>query len=228
MVQRLQGEDSEAASEALEQFCRSYWFPLYAYVRRRGRAAQDAEDLPQAFFAQLLRRESLIKIDQESGRVRSYLLGAMKNFVNQAHRDAKALKRGGGVEVIPLDLSGAEERFGAEPAGPEGSEEDIFDREWADALLSRCLTRLRAFFEESDKLEVFEALKGGLMGSGDYNNDPALGERLGLGGDGVRGAVFRMRKRFRRYLEEEVRETVTDSSELDDEFAHLCRVLAEK
>jgi RNA polymerase sigma-70 factor (ECF subfamily) len=216
---------SPEAREALEDLCRNYWFPLYAFARRRGLAPHDAEDATQMFFLKLLELESLKTADPERGRLRSFLLGAMSRFLAQKWRNEHVLKRGGGEMIVSIDVDQAELRL-TEASG-DGGEESDFDREWAYALIGRVFERLRLFHEARGRVEVFEALKGCLLGDGDYGDEAALTAGLGLTGAGVRSAVFQMRQRFRRYVEEEIRDTVDSEADLRDELAHLCRALAD-
>lgn len=215
---------SPEAREALEHLCRNYWFPLYAFARRRGLDPHDAEDATQMFFVKLLKLESLKTADPERGRLRSFLLAAMSRFLAQKWRNEHTLKRGGGETIISIDVDQAEQRL-AEATG-DGGEAADFDREWAYALIARVFERLRLFHEARGRAAVFEALKGCLLGDGDYGDEAALAAELGVSGAGVRSAVFQMRQRFRRYVEEEIRDTVDSEADLRDELAHLCRALA--
>ncbi|MCU0780078.1 MAG: sigma-70 family RNA polymerase sigma factor [Akkermansiaceae bacterium] len=224
IVSMARGADEEAARVALEELCGAYWYPLYGYARRRGLAPEDAEDAVQAFFLKLLEHESLARAHRQHGRLRSFLLGALTNFLAQRWRNATTAKRGGGAAPLRIDQAWAEERL-ADEAAP-GSEADVFDREWAYALLERVFERLRRFHAERGRERVFERLKGCLLGDGSYGDEDSLAGELGLSGAGVRSAVFQMRQRFRRYVEEEIRDTVGSEADLREEIAHLCRVLA--
>jgi RNA polymerase sigma-70 factor (ECF subfamily) len=225
IVSMARGEDDAMARHALEELCDAYWYPLYGFARRRGLSPGDAEDAVQAFFLKLLEHESLSRVDRGKGRLRSFLLGALSNFLAQLWRNENAAKRGGGVRALRIDQAWAEERLGQQGEGT--SEADDFDREWAYALIERVFDRLRRFHERRGRGAVFDHLKGCLLGDGSYGEETALGRELGLSGPGVRSAVFQMRQRFRRYVEEEIRDTVGSEADLRDELAHLCRVLAD-
>lgn len=224
IVSMARSADDAAARQALEELCGAYWYPLYGFARRRGLPPEDAEDAVQAFFLKLLEQGSLGRVDRERGRLRSYLLGALSNFLAQRWRNESTAKRGGGVKPIAIDRGWAEERLAA--GAGSGAETADFDREWAYALIDRVFERLRHFHESRGRGTVFAALKGGLLGDGDYGDEAALATRLGLTGAGVRSAVFQMRQRFRRYVEEEIRDTVDSDADFREELAHLCRALA--
>lgn len=223
LVLRAHDADPSAAREALEELFRSYWFPLYSHARRRGLNPHDAEDATQAFCLKLLELESLRGADSNKGRLRSFLLGGMTRFLAQQWRNRNTLKRGGAVTVVSIDLDQAEQRFAADPHAdqPVGTE---FDRDWAYALIGRVFDRLRAFHETRGRGEVFECLKCCLLEDGAY--DPARVAGLGLSPAGLRSAVFQMRQRFRRYIEEEIRDTVGNEADIRGELDHLRRILS--
>ncbi|BCX47408.1 RNA polymerase subunit sigma-24 [Haloferula helveola] len=219
------GDNGEAARQALEELCGAYWYPLYGFARRRGLSPDDAEDAVQAFFLKLLKQDSLGRADRERGRLRSFLLGALSNFLAQRWRNESAAKRGGGAKPLRIDQTWAEERLTQEVDGSTESED--FDREWAYALIERVFGRLERFHEAKGRERVFERLKGCLLGDGSYGDEAEIAAELELSGAGVRSAVFQMRQRFRRYVEEEIRDTVGSEADLREELSHLCRVLAE-
>jgi len=225
IVSMARGVDGSAARQALEELCGAYWYPLYAHARRRGLSPHDAEDATQAFFLNLLERDSLGRAERGQGRLRSFLLGALSHFLAQRWRNECAAKRGGGVKTIPIDREWAEQRLTLQDG--QGGEIDHFDREWAYAVIERVFARLREFHATRGRTAVFEALKGCLLGDGGYGDETALAMALGLSAAGVRSAVFQMRQRFRRYVEEEIRDTVDSEADLRDELIHLCRVLAD-
>ncbi len=210
------------ARKALEELCRAYWYPLYAFVRNRGYSSSDAQDLTQSFFARLIETGGFASADPERGRFRSYLLGAMKHFLANEWRRAQALKRGGGATFVELDALEPEARYALEPAlstDPDAG----FDRQWAQESIARALEKLQAELETSGKGELFEALKGSLTGE-----EPARGEtaaRLGMTEGAVKVAVHRLRKRYRELLRAEIAETVSDPSDVDDEMRHLVDAL---
>jgi len=210
------------ARKALEELCRAYWYPLYAFVRNRGYSSSDAQDLTQSFFARLIETGGFASADPERGRFRSYLLGAMKHFLaNEWHR-AQARKRGGGATFVELDALEPEARYALEPA--RSTDPDAgFDRQWAQESIDRALEKLQAESETGGKRELFEALKGSLTGE-----EPPRGEtaaRLGMTEGAVKVAVHRLRKRYRELLRAEIAETVSDPSDIDDEMRHLVAAL---
>jgi RNA polymerase sigma-70 factor (ECF subfamily) len=213
------------ARKALEELCRAYWYPLYAFVRYRGYSPHDAQDVTQSFFAQIMETGGLASADPERGRFRSYLLGAVKHFLaNEWHR-ARTQKRGGGVTFLELDALDPEARYALEPA--ESTDPDAgFDREWARESIARAMEKLRAESEARGKGELLEALKGCLTGDEPPRSETAA--RLGMTAGAVRAAVHRLRQRYRELLRAEIAETVTDPSEVDIEMRHLVAALRGK
>jgi RNA polymerase sigma-70 factor (ECF subfamily) len=224
LVLRAHDDDVAAARQAMEELFRAYWYPLYCHARRRGLDMHDAEDATQAFCLKLLERDSLRAADRGRGRLRSFLLGAMSHFLTQQWRNQNTLKRGAGVTVLSIDVAEAEQRLAANPHG-DGPAEADFDRDWAYALIDRVFGRLRDFHASRSRLEVFESLKGCLLDDGAY--DAGRAAELGLTPAGLRSAVYQMRQRFRRYIEEEIRDTVGEDADVREELGYLCRVLAE-
>ena len=213
------------ARKALEELCRAYWYPLYAFVRHRGYSSSDAEDLTQSFFARIIETGGFASADPERGRFRSYLLGAMKHFLaNEWHR-AQAQKRGGGVTFLELDALDPEARYALEPAQSPHPDAG-FDREWAQESIARAMEKLRAESEASGKGELFEAIKGSLTGEELARNETAA--RLGMTEGAVKVAVHRLRKRYRELLRAEIADTVNDPSDIDDEMCHLVAALRRK
>jgi RNA polymerase sigma factor (sigma-70 family) len=213
------------ARKALEELCKAYWYPLYAFVRNRGYSSNDAQDLTQSFFARIIEMGGFASADPEKGRFRSYLLGAMKHFLaNEWHR-AQAQKRGGGVSFLELDGLDAEARYALEPAQTTDLDAG-FNREWAQESIARALVTLRAESEANGKSELFEALRGSLVGAEPPRSETA--ERLGLTVDAVKVAVHRLRQRYRAILRAGIAETVSDPSEIDDEMRCLLAALRRK
>lgn len=217
--------DTTRAREALATLCRTYWYPLYAYVRRRGHSAEDAKDLTQEFFARLLEKNWVASADQSKGRFRSFLLSAMNHFLADEWDRIRAQKRGGRVSLLPLQLDTAETRYGIEPADP-ATPERIFERRWALTLLEEVLNRLRAEYEREGKAELFAALHSCLVGERAAQPYATLAARLGIQEGSVKSAVHRMRRRYRRLLLEEIANTVAGPDEVDEELRHLFAVLA--
>ncbi len=209
--------------DALAALCKTYWYPLYAYVRRQGHSPHDAEDLTQEFFARLLESESLAAVSPEKGKFRTFLLVALKRFLaNEWHR-ANARKRGGNSFRVPLQGHTAETRYIAEPV-EELTAEKLYERRWALTLLDRVLDRLRQEFNNAGKSELFEKLKPYLMAEkGAIPYAQAAGES-GLNEGAFKVAVHRMRRRFRELFREEVAHTVAGSEEIDEEIRHLLAV----
>ncbi len=217
--------DSTHARTALEKLCRDYWFPLYAYVRRQGHDAHDAQDLTQEFFARLLEKNYLADVQREKGRFRSFLLAAMKHFLaNEWHR-ANAQKRGGGQKLIPLEAGDAESRYGVEPAHNE-SPDKLFERRWALTVLDLVLTRLREEHVASGKINNFDALKGCLTGDRALLPYAELGATLGMSEGAVKVAVHRLRQRYRELLRAEIANTVATAAEVEEEMRHLFAALS--
>ena len=210
------------AREALEELCRAYWYPLYAFVRSRGYAAADAQDLTQAFFARIIETGGFAAADRARGRFRSYLLGAMKHFLaNEWHR-AQTQKRGGQVRFIEFDALDPEARYAA--AVPSDEPELLFDREWALQTVAGALQELRDEMAKAGKSEQFDALKGSLTGQDESPRDQ-IAERLGMSAGAVKVAVHRLRQRYRKLLRAAIAETVSNEADLDDEMRYLVAVL---
>lgn len=217
--------DTPKAQAALEKLCRTYWYPLYAYVRRRGHLAQDAQDLTQAFFARLLERHWVSDADRERGRFRTFLLTAMSRFLSDEWDKLRAQKRGGGVVHIPVQLETAETRYGHEPAD-DSTPEQCYERRWALTLLDTVLQRLRAEYERADKGELFAGLNSCLVGGRESQPYAELATQLGMNEGGVKVAVHRLRKRYRQLLRAEIAQTMAGMEDVDVELRHLFAVLA--
>ena len=207
------------SEKALAELCAQYWYPLYAYVRRRGYDADDARDLTQAFFAKLLEKQDLKVADPARGRFRTFLLTSMKNFLAGEWRRRQALKRGGAVEVLSLDFESAEESYRREPYH-ELSPEAVYHRRWALGLLQTALAELREHYARSGKAELFEALEGCLAGD-EALPYAKLAQRLGQREGALRTAASRLRSRWRKRLRELVAETVDRPQDVSDELGHL-------
>jgi RNA polymerase sigma-70 factor (ECF subfamily) len=221
-AQSQQPADRTRARKALEELCRAYWYPLYAFVRNRGHSRADAQDLTQAFFARFIETGGFASADQSRGRFRTYLLGSAKNFLaNEWHR-ARRLKRGGGQAFLEWDALDPEARYAIEPRGSDDPDA-CFDREWAVRLTEVALERLRTESEAEGKAALFVALKGSL--TGEEPNRAETAARLGVSEGALKVAIHRFRKRYRELLRSEVAETVDDPSGVDDEMRHLVAVL---
>jgi RNA polymerase sigma-70 factor (ECF subfamily) len=217
-------DDSPEATEALEQLCRTYWYPLYAYLRRRGESEHDAQDLTQGFFAQLLRRRALRTVAPGRGRFRSFLLVALTRFLADEHDRQQAQKRGGGQQIVSIDAEEAERRYRVEPSTGE-TPETLYERRWAIALTERALARLGREFIASDNADLFGRLHGYLVkGAGDTPYAEA-GAALGMSAEAVKKAVQRLRSRYREVIREEIAQTVATATEIDEELRYLYSIL---
>ena len=215
------GKVSEQSRTALEALCRSYWPPLYSYVRREGHSPEVAQDVVQGFLARLLERDDFAAVAPDRGRFRSYLLAGLRHYLASEARRQGAQKRGGGESAIPLE--GAVEWIG-EPALTDGvTPETAFDRRWAQMVLERALEQLRKEHEQRGKLTWYEALKPTLAGEPEESY-AGLGKNLGLTEGAVAVAVHRLRGRLRELVRTEVAQTVGSAGDLDDEMRHLLTV----
>lgn len=218
-------KDSPESAAALESLCRAYWYPLYAYIRRRGQSPQDAQDLTQEFFCRLLEKRWLDSADREKGRLRAFLVAALKNFMSNQWRRSSAQRRGGGQTQVPFDTAFAESRYAAD--APAKLEPDAaFDREWALTLLDLTVNRLRAEYAATGRPGDFEALKSCLLAGRGEMDYAALAARIGLNEGAARVAAHRMRKRFRQIYREEISQTLADGADLEGELRHLAAALA--
>ena len=212
------------ADDALASLCTLYWYPLYAYVRRRGHSADEAHDLTQEFFARLLEKDFLAAVDRGKGKFRSFLLAAYNHFLANERDRARAKKRGGGRALLSLDAADAEGRYRAEPAGGL-TPEKLFERRWALALLQQVMGRLRAEFEAKRKGPLFDRLRGFLVGDKGAGYREAADE-LGLSEGAVKVAVYRLRQRYRELLHEEIGRIVGSAEEVEEEIRALFAALA--
>jgi RNA polymerase sigma factor (sigma-70 family) len=227
VVLAVRQADSPAAAAALEQLCRAYWYPLYVFARRQGYGPEDARDLTQEFFAQLLARKGLESASPERGRFRSFLLGSFKNLVMNEWKRAHRQKRGGGTETFSLDEVDAEERFRLEPRD-EATPELHYDRRWAQTLLARVLDRLRAECDGDgpDRARRFEVLKVFLLEEKGTMPLAEAAAQLKLSLIATKGVVHRLRQRYREIFREEIAQTVARPEDVDDEIRYLFQALA--
>ncbi|MEK7685920.1 MAG: sigma-70 family RNA polymerase sigma factor [Verrucomicrobiota bacterium] len=220
------GRDSPEAAGALAQLCQDYWYPLYAFVRRKGFTPHEAQDLTQDFFARLLEKNILKAADPAKGKFRSFLLGSLQNFLNNDWDRRQAAKRGGQAVTFSLDDSTAEDRYRLEPAH-DLTPEKIFERRWALTLLEKVHAQLQAECVAEGKGAQFEALQAYLSGEPSAGNYGESAARLGLKEGAVRVAVHRLRKRLGQLLKKEVGRTVADPKEVDEEISHLLVALGQ-
>lgn len=211
---------------ALADLCRLYWYPLYAFVRRRGYTADDAQDLTQGFFLSLLERKSLRQVAPEKGKFRSFLLASLKNYLADAFEREKSLKRGGQIEFVALDLAGAEERYHQDQTNLLTAEK-VFDARWAMSLLGHAIDRLRQEYVLQGKGAIVEVLKP-FLDPTNCKKLPSYEEaaaQLQVSLTGVKTLIHRVRKRYSDILREEVARTVTDPEEVEEEIHSLCEAL---
>ncbi len=208
------------AAVALEELCRTYWYPLYAYVRRQGHTKEDAEDLVQGFFARFLAKNYLASLSAERGRFRAFLLASLKHFLANEWDKSQRQKRGGGAAHLSLDWQTADTRFQV-AATNEPSPDQAFDREWALALLERVITRLRDECAADGKAASFDRLKPFLTVDRDAVPYAQAAAELGLAEGAVRVAVHRLRRRYRELLRDEIAQTLSDPAQVDEELRAL-------
>lgn len=213
------------AGPALAELCQAYWYPLYAWVRRSGAAPQDAEDVTQGFFLMLLKRDSLRTAMPEKGRLRSFLLAALKHFITDEWRKESTLKRGGGQTVISIDQMQAEQRLASEPAHSQ-SPDALYDQSWAYAVLDEVIRKMRAYYAGLGKADLFRELEGSLTGDDPGKSYRDIAVRTGLAEPAVRFAVRKMRQRYQALLRQQIMDTVSSQADAEAEIGHLCDVLA--
>jgi len=215
------GQDKHpGATQALESLCRTYWPPLYAYARRQGLTPHDAQDVTQEFIAHLLRRSDLATVSPDKGRFRSFLLGALKNFLVSRWRTESAQKRGGQVDFVQLE-SGAAEQLCAPELIDSLTPDKAFDRRWAMTVMARALDRLRDEHQSPEQNKLFAALQPVLAGSGRIENQADLAGKLGVTPGALATAASRLRQRYRALIEDEVRRTLEKPADLEEELRVL-------
>jgi RNA polymerase sigma-70 factor (ECF subfamily) len=218
--------DSPKASQAMAQLCQTYWYPLYAYVRRKGYQAPDAQDLTQEFFARLLARNYVTGADRGRGKFRSYLLGTLEHFLAKEWRRAHAEKRGGGRADFSLDEMDAEKRYLLEPAH-ELTPAKIFDRRWATTVLDQAMARLARECQASGKGNLFEAVKPLLSGESAGLSYAELARSLNMTEAALKVAVHRLRQRYGECIRAEIAQTVASPADVDEELRYLLAALRE-
>ena len=223
VVLEAQGQ-SPAAQEALEKLCRTYWRPVYSFIRREGTGPEEAEDLTQAFFALLLERRNFDAVRKEKGRLRSYLLMSLKHFLVSEHRRAVTVKRGKGRQPVALEELTAAERRDIEPADYLTAER-LYERRWALTLMEQVLRRLKDEYDTAGNTELFDSLKQLLADEDEAPSRAEIALRLGMTENAVRQALHRLRHRYQLLLREEISHTVAIASDVEDELRHLIAVL---
>ena len=217
------GAATPEARAALSALCEIYWYPVYAYVRRRGYSAEDARDLTQAFFARLLEKNDLRAADPARGRFRSFLLTAVRHFLSNQHDWQSARKRGGGLPTLPLEIASGEERYLRESPN-QVDPEKTFERRWAMEVLASALQRLKAEYARTGDTHIFDVLKPFLTDNTSDVSYRAMGANLGMSEGAVGVAVHRLRRRFGVALRQEVAQ-VASEADVDDELRYLLRAL---
>jgi RNA polymerase sigma-70 factor (ECF subfamily) len=217
-------ERSPAADAALEKLCRTYWWPLYGFVRRNGFGPEEAQDLTQGFFALLLERRDLDVVRREKGRLRSYLLVSLKNFLAKARRRELTLKRGEGRALVPLDELLAREHADLEPADNLTADK-IYERRWALTLLEQVLTRLESEYRSAGNEKLFDCLKEFLSDEPGRRSQAEVAAELGITENAVKQAFHRLRQRYRQLLRDEIAQTVAVLGDVEDELRHFISVL---
>ncbi len=217
-------DESPAAQEALEKLCRTYWRPIFSFVRRQGVGPEEAEDLTQGFFALLLERRDLNAVRKEKGRLRSYLLVSLKHFLADERRRAMAIKRGKGQRLIALEELRANERADMEPADPLTAER-IYERRWASTLLEQVLRRLKDEYRAAGNAALFDRLKQLLPDEPGAPSQADIAAKLGMAENAVRQAFHRFRQRYQLLLRDEIAHTVATPSDIEDELRYLVSVL---
>jgi RNA polymerase sigma factor (sigma-70 family) len=217
---------STEGHNALAKLCETYWYPLYAYMRRRGHSCEDAQDLAQNFFARLLEKNSLRHANPDRGRFRTFLLSSASNFLNNEWDRAKAQKRGGGQKTISWDERDSEGRYLNEPI-EKMTPERIFEKRWTTTLLELVLKKTKDEFLTNGRVELFEALKVHIWGDEPAASYVQLAVQLNMTVVAIKVTVHRLRKRFRELLRQEIARTVSDQEQVEDEIRHLISVMSE-
>ena len=215
---------SPAAEKALEELCRTYWRPIYAFMRRQGTEAEEAKDLTQGFFALLLERRDLDTVRKEKGRLRSYLLTSLKHYLTNKRNRAMAIKRNKGQRLISLDQFHEGERASLEPADTATADQ-IYERRWAMTVLNQVLARLEEEHRAAGKMQLFDRLQKSFTDDPDRSSQVKIAHELGMTENAVNQAFHRFRQRYRELLREEVAHTVAVAVDIEDELRHLIAVL---
>jgi RNA polymerase sigma factor (sigma-70 family) len=223
MVLEAQGE-SPAAHEALEKLCRTYWRPIYSFVRRHGARAEDAEDLTQGFFALLLERKDLNTVRKEKGRLRSYLLASVKHFLTDEARHAMAVKRGKGQWLIPFEEIRERERIDVERSDRLTADQ-IYERRWAFTVLEQVMTRLRDEYRSAGNVRFFDQMKKMLMDEPGRPSQAQMASEFDMTENAVKQAFYRFRQRYQALLREEISHTVAMPTDIEDELRYLIAVV---
>lgn len=223
MVLSAGGPTTDSSQQALAQLCERYYYPVYAYIRKRGNGPKDTEDFTQAFFVKLLSSSSLAQADPERGRFRYFLMTAVKNFLHSEYRKRSAQKRGGGLQHLSLDYTAAESQYGASDLAHETDDpESLYLREWGRTLIDNVIRQIRIEQSNPQKVALVERLlESHLWDDSDAVPYPELAKQFETSVSNVKVTAFRLRARFRDLLRDEVAATLVDDSEFDDEWQFL-------
>jgi len=224
MVLAAADESSPRSAVALSELCQTYWYPIYAFVRRQGRDHEAAQDLTQEFFARMMEKRYIDDVGPEKGKFRTFLLVCLKRFLANEWDKSKAKKRGGGKTPLSIDFVDAQGRYSLEPAHGLTAQR-IFERQWALTVLERSLAAVAAEFAQAGRQALFEALKGYLVGEAGAPGYAEAGAKLGMTEGAVKVAVHRLRERYRSALRREIAATVSDDADVDAEIAELFAAL---
>jgi RNA polymerase sigma-70 factor (ECF subfamily) len=220
MVLAAGSPESTRYQEALEVLCRTYWYPLYAFLRRRGHDVHQAEDCIQGFFTSLLEKQGLRLADSDRGKFRSYLLGALKHYVAYERNRSQAQKRGGCCKVFPLDFQIAEDQYAPQLVS-QYSPEKLFERSWALTVLRNATSRLEAEWAAADKKELFKQLIVYLVPTNEMVSHRDMASKLNMSEGAVKTTAYRLRKRYRELLRNEIAQTVASKDDVEDELQEL-------
>jgi len=226
VIQAAAGDDSAAARDALGTLCETYWYPVYAFVRRSGCDPDEARDVTQGFFTRLLEKRDIGSADPARGRFRGFLLGSVRHFLSNERDRARALKRGGGQSVLSIDQADAEGRYAIEPADPV-TPETLFLRHWALTVVESSMRRLAEEYAAQGKQDVFERLQPALTGADTGMTRREMAAELGMSETALNVVLHRMRRRFRHKLKEEVAQTLADPDDTEDELGRLMAALGD-
>jgi RNA polymerase sigma factor (sigma-70 family) len=225
LVRQVQAGTEADARQAMEEICRTYWYAIYAFSRRQGFSAADAEDVTQVFFQTLVTRETIQAAREEKGKLRTFMLAMLRQIISKHLRHDNAEKRGGGAHnAIPFDDALAEHLYSQEPPGNHDTDR-LFDRAWAASVLSAAETKLRADYQKADNMEAFEQLREFLPLGDNATPYAEAAKRLHINEATLRLQIHRMRKRYGKLIEEEIAHTVNDPAEVKSELAHLMEVI---